>query len=512
MLERFDLDFAAALTGDAGTADAVRGLLDANVLISRVGTSFRFHPLLRELAVDELRSGDPERFVDLHRRAATLWAERGQIDAALAHLRAIGDADAAFELVVRPAVSHLDQGRAPQMRRWLQLLPAGWERADGGRLLDLADAYFVAGDLERSDTWCDRSARVVPPDDPGVTARRLAVAVVRGDVEQGRRLSVTAGLGPGRRRPTPSGRVSPMERRSALIAARIHLLDEDFEAAGRLLGRDLPLDVDDGARDVAVPALRARLLAATGDVRAAHQWAQQALEAARRRGWRTSAATFEAWAADSFALIGQGQLQEAAVAVDAVHDHADRLGYPYGEAFAAALRLELHALEHGRAATAGLADELRPNWDDERSTALHRLLDERRARAYASAGRLADALDLATPLGLARPFLHGGGDLERRLSRLPPGLLEPLVGAVRQRPAPPARLDRRPALSPREREVLTLLPAHLGYGAIAERSFVSVNTIKTNLKSIYRKLGTRSRAETVTAARALGLLPRDGAA
>ena len=59
----------------------------------------------------------------------------------------------------------------------------------------------------------------------------------------------------------------------------------------------------------------------------------------------------------------------------------------------------------------------------------------------------------------------------------------------------------------RERELLRLLPTHLSNQAVARELFVSLNTVKTHLKSIYRKLGATSRADAVTKARAAGLLP-----
>jgi LuxR family maltose regulon positive regulatory protein len=54
--------------------------------------------------------------------------------------------------------------------------------------------------------------------------------------------------------------------------------------------------------------------------------------------------------------------------------------------------------------------------------------------------------------------------------------------------------------------VLQVLPTHLTFRQIAERSFVSANTVKTQANAIYRKLGVRSRSEAVTRARSLGLL------
>ena len=81
----------------------------------------------------------------------------------------------------------------------------------------------------------------------------------------------------------------------------------------------------------------------------------------------------------------------------------------------------------------------------------------------------------------------------------------------------PATLDALAAISPpglieqevsgeREIEILRLLPTHLSNQAIADRSFVSLNTVKSHLKSIYRKLGAGSRAEAVATARRRGIL------
>ena len=61
-------------------------------------------------------------------------------------------------------------------------------------------------------------------------------------------------------------------------------------------------------------------------------------------------------------------------------------------------------------------------------------------------------------------------------------------------------------LTPRERTVIELLPTHLSYGQIGDELFVSVNTVKSNVKSIYRKLGVTTRYEAVAAARQLGLI------
>ncbi|WP_344962588.1 response regulator transcription factor [Streptomyces thioluteus] len=61
-------------------------------------------------------------------------------------------------------------------------------------------------------------------------------------------------------------------------------------------------------------------------------------------------------------------------------------------------------------------------------------------------------------------------------------------------------------LTPREAQVLAALPSHLKLKDIAKGQFVTVNSIKTQVKSLYRKLGVCSRREAVEAAERLGLL------
>jgi LuxR family maltose regulon positive regulatory protein len=62
------------------------------------------------------------------------------------------------------------------------------------------------------------------------------------------------------------------------------------------------------------------------------------------------------------------------------------------------------------------------------------------------------------------------------------------------------------SLSDKERVVLRYLPTMMPNREIAAELFVSVNTVKTHLKSIYRKLDTSNRRETVERARELRLI------
>lgn len=111
--------------------------------------------------------------------------------------------------------------------------------------------------------------------------------------------------------------------------------------------------------------------------------------------------------------------------------------------------------------------------------------------------------------------------LERTGSRRPvlmlPALREAMIGGSIDGPPDAlvtelAALHRAntgslPALSERESQVLAALVGPETLSDIAKGLFVSVNTLKTTTRSIYRKLGVADRYEAVRVARALALLP-----
>jgi LuxR family maltose regulon positive regulatory protein len=125
-----------------------------------------------------------------------------------------------------------------------------------------------------------------------------------------------------------------------------------------------------------------------------------------------------------------------------------------------------------------------------------------------SARALERALRLAAPDRQRRVFLEGGPAVRQMLAdhiRNGTGnraflgdLLEIFDHGV-PRPALGQLLE---PLSEREAAVLNYLPTMLSNQEIAAELFVSVNTVKTHLRSIYRKLGTSNRRDAVAAARA----------
>jgi LuxR family transcriptional regulator, maltose regulon positive regulatory protein len=123
------------------------------------------------------------------------------------------------------------------------------------------------------------------------------------------------------------------------------------------------------------------------------------------------------------------------------------------------------------------------------------------------------ALVLAQPEGAVRVFLDQGlmmKDLLQNSLRFTNGshafakmLLERLTAPANPRPVDSFLVD---PLTDRELHVLRYLPSLLSASEIAAELYVSLNTVKTHLRSIYRKLGVSRRRGAVERANELGLL------
>lgn len=127
------------------------------------------------------------------------------------------------------------------------------------------------------------------------------------------------------------------------------------------------------------------------------------------------------------------------------------------------------------------------------------------ARAAAESGDLASArralggvAELAQRERAVRTFLDEGFDIDDIVG----GGREP-VGATRR---PTGNLALVDPLSERELSVLRYLPSRLSNREIGAELYVSLNTVKSHVKTIYRKLGVDGRDEAVRRARQLGLI------
>ena len=98
-------------------------------------------------------------------------------------------------------------------------------------------------------------------------------------------------------------------------------------------------------------------------------------------------------------------------------------------------------------------------------------------------------------------------------SLLSPSVTRRVVERMSGQPPPDAARDARlDELTPREREVLSLVARGLSNGEIAAELVIEESTVKTHVKRILAKVGARDRVQAVIFAYASGLVPPGGAA
>jgi len=241
-----------------------------------------------------------------------------------------------------------------------------------------------------------------------------------------------------------------------------------------------------------VPAQRARLLLAQGDVSAASQWAKEA-----------------------------GLSPE------------DEPDYPREPAYLLLARVLLAQDRPGPALTllqrllASAASQGRIR-DVIEIQALRALALAARGDHGGALGALAEAVTLACPQGYVRVFADEGAPMRALLTRLgaarqdqrapardiDPGYLAGLLracgqaaGAPSSRRAAAALAGMAEPLTDREAEVLRLLAAGRSNQRIAHELVVALDTVKKHVTHVLGKLGAANRTEAVARARQLGLIP-----
>jgi len=140
---------------------------------------------------------------------------------------------------------------------------------------------------------------------------------------------------------------------------------------------------------------------------------------------------------------------------------------------------------------------------------------DRRRRPHESALSLSAALELARPQRLVQPLL--ATDPERTGAILQRALADGVVHAdelvrivaPRLSPLEPPPHEPAPLIEPlteRELAVLAELATWKSNAEIAEEFYVSVNTVKSHLQHLFRKLDVPNRRQAVRRARELGLI------
>jgi LuxR family maltose regulon positive regulatory protein len=419
---------------------------------------YRYHHLFAEVLQLELGA---EEAGALRRRAAAWCRAHGLVEDAIEYAASAGDMELVAELLAEHHLEFIWGGRLRQFVGWIRWLPAD---VLGGHPLLPASGAAAAALLSQPELEVRRllaaaeRARQKHPElwSPYVEA---AVEVTRAEVIE--RGDVGAAVEHGRRA-VAAARAGADVLTVGILASLSHALffagdlDESRAVAVQAVERPDAPDVPDGY--VGALGMLALTDIEQGRTESAEAWARQALGFARQNFQADS------WVA-SLAHLGLALTCAATGRLD--------------EAEREALRGE--RLRRSPQPTVGHAH------------ALLVLAQVRVARA-----RLARA---ATDLERAR----------RAIAEFPdPGRLPTIAESI-ERNLTTARStagQHEPIEepSPAELAVLRGLAAGLSRREIGNELYISLNTVKTHTRELYRKLGASSQAEAVARAEALGLL------
>jgi LuxR family transcriptional regulator, maltose regulon positive regulatory protein len=532
---------------DGVTADAIRHALAAadwdyarDLLVQRASVLAATPTILRELLArlpPDLVHRDPElaaiaaisRVLDGNLEAADRYRRLAEANAAaVPEDRRAWFAAVLAETRLYPArlLSDLDGVRAAA-QELLELAPLmqggspwAWDAAhlQMYALNELGWAAFWSGDLEAGAQLLEQGLQVVvgrpllPSEEvmrhDGLSLRALVAAA------SGRLQAAMAGgqeaVGLGERLGWP---LTTFGAHLALAWATYH--QGDLAAAGRHLDR-ASLASPEPTAITAVALLRSRLLASQGQPAAGLAALRQGVAAAQHQGrWQPPGFLAElVRLGEAGLLVATGDTTAArAVLAQADDPRASaevavvvaRLQQAQGDPASAVATLAAH-LDGGTA----LSHQVVALEAQLLQAVLQAELGAREEAAHA----LEAALALATPEGNRQVFIDGGPAMRSLLARQlelgtkHPALVADLLGRVAT-PAAHGGIAASPLVDPlsdREQTVLRYLASVLTTTEIAAELYVSPNTVKTHVKSIYRKLGAVRRRDAVNQARQLGLL------
>jgi LuxR family maltose regulon positive regulatory protein len=456
-----------AVLGADGGAATLAGLARSNLLLvplDRQGKWYRYHHLFRDMLLAELDRGEPALIPVLRHRAAAWCLDNGLAEEALEYSIAAGDVDRTARLVEQLWRPVYRQGRIITIQRWLRWLED--QREIRGYPMVAVLASLVAafwGQPAEAERWAD----VVDRWQPQASARPRDLAT-EAWAAQPRGLLCRRGFEQLRADADEAARRFMAENivtaTPAVLQGFASVLRGDLEHGDACFQEAVSVAESEGMSEELATALceRSLLAMARGETDQAQALADQARTVLAKAGIE-----------ESFLTPG----------VCAVHA---RLALLRGDALAA--RRELVTAQRSR----GLLTYAVPYLAVQARIEL--------TRVYLALSDLAGARTLMREIDEVLKRRPGLGTLAGEAAALR-ARLDNRLGKERGAIAPGPS-----ALTAAELRVLPLLPTHMPAREIAAQLFLSHNTIRTEMKSIYRKLGAATRSQAVTQARQLGLL------
>jgi LuxR family maltose regulon positive regulatory protein len=449
-----------AVLEQSGSGRVLRDLARSNLLLASLDHAeerFRYHGLLADMLRAELRRAEPDRALEVHRRASAWHEQEGDTARAVEHAISAGDLDRAGELMWSVISACAGSAGAATIDRWMASLRGRQIASRPALALSAAAASILRGERDAAARWTsagerslDRAGRELRPSLAAGAAVMRAMIVRDGLAEMAadavRAYDLVADD-------------SPWRSMACLLAGAAHHLMGDRERARA--------ELEEGAMRGALtaPVVRATCLAQLAllaledeDLEQGADLSLRARDLAERADVTGLRGCTLVFAVSALAAAHRGDVERAREDVVQARRRLGRVAdlWPWydAEVRIALARAELR-LSNAASARTLLAEASRAlRWAPD-ATVLQAWIDDAWNRADTFA-----------------------------------------VGAV----AGPTTLTTA------ELRVLRFLPSHLSFRELATRLHVSANTVKTQAHAVYRKLDASSRSEAVARARHLGLI------
>ncbi|MEQ8842046.1 MAG: LuxR C-terminal-related transcriptional regulator [Acidimicrobiales bacterium] len=423
-------------------------LATRNQLVVGLGRSsewYRYHHLLHDVL--RMKASASTQLDDLHRRAGAWHRDHGDLDRAAEHLLEAGDLDAAADVIAAHSMDLLNLGQVETVSGYLERLGTTVSTHLRCAVL-LGWIHAVQGNVDEADRSLQHLRRLeaTSPADAFASGLIAGLAVLihvnRGDVDSA---IADAAVAP-----------EVTDATQTLVLGQAFVWGGRFDDAEPILTRAgrLAAEHSDQFALAGTPSMAAVAALESGET-----------EAARRSARKTIAATAHHGAPEGgHSAVARSVLARTSADPDDARTQARR------------------GVELARGAAGRLTA----------------------AYALAGAADVLCALDEADGPALAREARSlvdqcaDPGIVGRYLAR---------VEARHQLGGPAPKADGLVAdLTEREVAVLRYLPSPMSQREIANELYVSLNTVKTHCKAIYRKLGVGDRKAAVQAARDVDLL------
>jgi LuxR family maltose regulon positive regulatory protein len=466
VLERMSGPLCDVVAQTEGSGKLLHDLAHTNLFVVPVAEDeewYRYHHLFAEFLRHELRSTQPKLAPILHERASA-WCEReGFVGSAIEHAIAAKEYRQAGALIARHWLGYLASGQTKTLERWLGALPENLINTDTAIVLVKAWISALQGREKESERYLalaeGGSHEGKLPD--GSTSVDVDVALVRGLFGYG---GVQA-MGAAARRVE---KLEPAEQTSPRTVLARLAVGMSLYYSGAISEARKPLEEALGLTAVGQPFLRIIALCFLSFAAADERRLEEAESLAR-----------EAYGVvKKYRLEGVPQCSGVPIAL--------------GRALADRGNLSEARLELERAVSARRRFPSLSPWP----TLLGLLA---LARVLSAQGERGDAKALLAEVRAILEMYPDAGMFPELLKRQERKLRT--RSARREEPL-------NEELTQRELDVLglLLLDGELSNSQMGQSLYVAPSTVKTHLKSIYRKLGVSSRKEAVKQAQATGLI------